>query len=307
MPEETAQPNPASTTQPPPPTHKNGIYIPRNEPGCISAERTERTTQRNYERLVADPYHGAIVIDAQSGRILFEERAGAYGYPASVTKLMTLLLTLEAIDRGEIQLSDRVLINNEVAGIGGSQLYLDPKEKNFSVEDMLYGIMVHSANDAARALGIHVAGSKAAFIERMNQRAKELGMRSTRYVSDHGLPPEDLSQPDISTAYDIALLSLACLRHPDTLTYSGRELIYLRDGDTMLATRNALAKRIDGYDGCDGLKTGYHKRGGWSLAATAERNGKRIVSVVLGSPSKDVRNAVSRRLLDRGFQIMESE
>ena len=121
MPEEAAQPSPASTTQPPPPTHKNGIYIPRNEPGCISAERTERTTQRNYERLVADPYHGAIVIDAKSGKILFEERAGAYGYPASVTKLMTLLLTLEAIDRGEIQLSDRVLINNEVAGIGGSR------------------------------------------------------------------------------------------------------------------------------------------------------------------------------------------
>ena len=159
MPEEAAKSSSASTTQPPPPTHKNGIYIPRNEPGCISAERTDRTTQRNYERLVADPYHGAIVIDAKSGKILFEERAGAYGYPASVTKLMTLLLTLEAIDRGEIQRSDHVLINNEVAGIGGPQLYLDPKEKNFTVEDMLYGIMVHSANDAARALGIHVAGS----------------------------------------------------------------------------------------------------------------------------------------------------
>ena len=186
MPEETAQPNPASTTQPPPPTHKNGIYIPRNEPGCISAERTERTTQRNYERLVADPYHGAIVIDAQSGRILFEERAGAYGYPASVTKLMTLLLTLEAIDRGEIQLSDRVLINNEVAGIGGSQLYLDPKEKNFSVEDMLYGIMVHSANDAARALGIHAASSKA-FIERMNQRERAVCARRgmSRIMGSH--------------------------------------------------------------------------------------------------------------------------
>ena len=112
------------------PTHENGIYIPRAEPGHLRADRRDRQTQRNYERLVAEPYHGAIVVDAQSGEILFEDRAGAYGYPASVTKLMTMLLTLEAIDRGEIQKTDRVVINNEVAGIGGSQLYLDPKEKN---------------------------------------------------------------------------------------------------------------------------------------------------------------------------------
>ena len=119
MPEEAAQPSPASTTQPHRLRIKMGSTFRVTNPDVYLLSVQMRTTQRNYERLVADPYHGAIVIDAKSGKILFEERAGAYGYPASVTKLMTLLLTLEAIDRGEIQLSDRVLINNEVAGIGG--------------------------------------------------------------------------------------------------------------------------------------------------------------------------------------------
>ena len=284
----------------------NGIYIPSSEPDRLRSDRSARYSEQNYTELVGYPYQCAIVVDAQTGEILVEERAHAFGYPASITKLMTLLVCLEAIDEGEIALSDRVKITDEVWNVGGSQLYLDPRETDLTVEDMLYGIMVHSANDAARALSLHVAGSKAAFIERMNQRARRIGMVATRYVSDHGLPPEDQTQPDISTPYDIALLALACLRHPETLTYTGTELIYLREGKTMLATRNALAKRVDGYAGCDGLKTGYHKRGGFSLAATATRNGRRIVAVVLGSPDKDTRNAVSRGLLDRGFEVLEA-
>jgi D-alanyl-D-alanine carboxypeptidase (penicillin-binding protein 5/6) len=284
---------------------RESIAMPGNRDGYLRSDRANRRTSKVYSKLVGTPCQGAIVVDARTGKILYEQRAAAYAYPASVTKLMTMLIVLEQVDAGMIRLEDKVKITSEVAKIGGSQVWLDPRETNFTVEDMLYALMVHSANDAARALALHVAGSKAGFVDMMNQKARELGMNSTVYHSDHGLPPTDGTQPDISTPYDIALLSLAALRHPGTLRYSSTELKYLRGGETMLATRNALAKRVDGYPGCDGLKTGYHGIGGWSLAATAERNGQRVISVVLGSPDKNTRNAHSRKLLDKGFESLK--
>lgn len=286
---------------------KTTIYTPSKEIGCIRVDRENRKTTKNFRKLTHDPYHGAIVIDAISGKILFEKHASSFCYPASVTKLMTLLITLEAIDRGEISKNDRIHINSEISGVGGSQLYLDPRETDFTVEDMLYGIMVHSANDAARALSIHIAGSKNAFVKLMNNKAKNLGMNSTIYYSEHGLPPEDDNkQPDISTPYDMALLALACLRHPETLNYTSKELIYLGKRQVMCVTRNALTKKIGGYIGCDGLKTGFIDRGGWSLIATASRNNQRIVSVVLGCKERDVRDSISRNLLDKGFELIEN-
>ena len=281
------------------------IAAPSNRAGYLRSDRPSRRTAKVYPKLVGAPYHGAIVVDARTGKILYENRATAYCYPASVTKLMTLLIVLDQVDAKVISLKDPIKISNEVAKIGGSQVWLDPRETDFTVEDMLMALMVHSANDSARALALHVAGSRQAFVDMMNQKARELGMNSTVYHSDHGLPPTDGTQPDISTPYDIALLSLAALRQPETLRYSSTELTYIRGGATMLATRNALAKRVDGYQGCDGLKTGYHGMGGWSLTATAERNGRRIISVVLGCPDKNTRNATSRKLLDKGFAALE--
>ena len=278
-----------------------GIATPGSIPGTIRADRPDSRTSKTYPKLVGDPYQSMIVVDAKTGRILAESRATAYAYPASVTKMMTMLIVLEQIDAGKIALTDTVRITDEVAQIGGSQIWLDPRETNFTVNDLLYALMVHSANDAARALALHVAGSKDAFVEMMNRKARELGMNSTVYHSDHGLPPTDGSQPDISTAYDISILSLALLRHQETLHYTETELKYLRDGKTMLATRNALIKRVDGYPGCDGLKTGYHGMGGWSLAATAEQNGHRIIAIALGCPDKQTRNSTVRKLLDQGF------
>ena len=280
------------------------IAVPGSSEGFLRSDRPARRTSNVYPKLVGNPYRGAIVVDARTGKILYESRATTYCYPASITKLMTMLIVLEQIDAGVIRLKDKVKITNEVAKIGGSQVWLDPRETNFTVEDLLYALSVHSANDAARALALHVAGSKAAFVDMMNQKARELGMNATKYHTDHGLPPTDGTQPDISTPYDIAILSLAALRHPETLHYTSTELKYIRGGETMLATRNSLAKRVDGYQGCDGLKTGYHGMGGWSLAATAERNGQRVISVVLGSPDKATRNATSRKLLDKGFQAL---
>ena len=286
------------------------IAIPGSRVGYLRSDRPNRRTSKVYSNLTGTPCRGAIVVDARTGKILYENRATTYCYPASVTKLMTMLIVLDQIDAGVVRLGDKVKITKEGLGVGGSQAYLDIRESGvFTVEDLLNAVVIHSACDAARILGIHVAGSKDAFIDMMNQKARELGMNSTVYHSEHGLPPSKGKQPDISTPYDVAILSLACLRHPETLRYTSTKLTYLplspiRKEKFMLANRNVLVGR-DPYPGCDGLKTGYHKIGGWSLAATAERNGHRVVSVVLGSPDKTTRNATSRKLLDKGFEALK--
>jgi D-alanyl-D-alanine carboxypeptidase (penicillin-binding protein 5/6) len=285
------------------------IAAPGTREGYLRSDRPNRRTSKVYSKLVGEPYQSAIVVDARTGKILYEDRAAAYAYPASVTKLMTMLLVLEQIDAGAISLTDKVEITKEVAGIGGSEVYLDSRESGFfTVDDLLKALTIHSANDAARALALHVAGTRAAFVDMMNRKAGELGMNSTVYHTEHGLPPSDGTQPDISTAYDIALLSLATLRHSETLGYTGTKLAWLpksaiRKEKFMLANRNALVGK-EPYPGCDGLKTGFHSRGGYSLAATAKQNGNRVISVVLGVANRDSRNATTCRLLDKGFQAL---
>jgi D-alanyl-D-alanine carboxypeptidase len=309
IPQPTEQVIPVEVVEMAPTTSLESIAVPGSREGYLRSNRPNRRTSKVYSKLVGDPYQGAIVVDARTGKILFEQRANTYAYPASVTKLMTLLIVLEQIDAGTIRLTDRVAITKEGLGVGGSQVYLDARESGaFTVNDLLYGVVIHSACDAALILGIHVAGINDAFIDMMNQKARELGMNSTIYHSEHGLPPGNGLQPDISTAYDVAILSMACLRHPETLRYTSTKLAYLplspiRKEKFMLANRNVLVGK-DPYQGCDGLKTGYHGIGGWSLAATAERNGQRVISVVLGSPDKVTRNANSRKLLDKGFEAL---
>jgi D-alanyl-D-alanine carboxypeptidase (penicillin-binding protein 5/6) len=281
-----------------------------NREGYLRSDRPNRRTRQIFAELKNDPYQSAIVVDARTGKILYENRAAVYSYPASITKMMTMLIVLEQIDAGVIRLSDRVKISKEVAGIGGSGVYLDVRESGaFTVENMLEALMIHSANDAAEALAFHVAGSRDAFVDMMNQKARELGMNSTTYHTPHGLPPGDGLQPDISTAYDVAILSLACLRHPETLKYTSTKLSWLplspiRDQKFMLANRNALVGK-DPYQGCDGLKTGYHSKGGSSLTATAKRGDVRVVAVALGCPNKSVRNIEIRKLLDKGFKALQ--
>lgn len=283
------------------------IAAPGTREGYLRSDRPSRRTSKIYPKLVGNPYRGAIVVDARTGKILYESRATTYCYPASVTKLMTMLIVLEQIDAGVISLNDKVKITKEVATIGGSEVYLDSRESGFyTVDDLMKALMIHSANDAARALALHVAGTRAAFVDMMNQKARELGMNATVYHTEHGLPPTDGTQPDISTAYDIAILSLAALRHPETLGYTETKLAWLpqspiRKEKFMLANRNALVGK-EPYPGCDGLKTGYHSKGGWSLTATAVQNGTRVVSVVLGVADRNSRNATSRKLLDKGFE-----
>jgi len=174
---------------------------------------------------------------------------------------------------------------------------------------MLEALMIHSANDAAAALAIHVGGSTATFVDMMNRKARELGMNSTTYHTPHGLPIT--AQPDISTAYDIAILSLAALRHPETTKLTGTKLAWLptnslRKEKFMLANRNHLVGK-DPYPGCDGLKTGYHAKGGFSLAATAKQGDDRVIAVVLGVADRNSRNATVKKMLDRGFAALKQD
>ncbi len=245
-----------------------------------------------------DPYIGAIVVDSATGRVILDDEADAKGYPASVIKLMDLLLVLEKARQGTIKLTDKVKVTAESVNIGGSQAYLK-KDESFTVDDLLYALMVKSANDAAVALAIHVAGSKESFVQLMNGKAQELGMTSTRFVSVNGLPPRRGQTPDVSTARDLTLLARAVLKYPDTLRYTSAKSCTFRNGSFAMSNHNHLLGVVEG---CDGLKTGYFSNAGFSIVATAQRNNSRIIAVVLGSRHRRTRDLKARGLLAQGFQ-----
>jgi serine-type D-Ala-D-Ala carboxypeptidase (penicillin-binding protein 5/6) len=247
------------------------------------------------------PYAGAIAIDAATGRVLFEDNADAPLYPASVTKLMVLLVLLDAIEEGRMNPAEPVTVTAEAAKIGGSQVYLK-KNEVFPVNDLIYALMIESANDAAAALAIHYAGSKAAFVDLMNARAREIGMKDTIFRSVHGLPPGRGQLPDVSTARDIATLSREVLKKPGALRYTStrRRPFRAHTGHPfMMTNHNKLLGRVEG---CDGLKTGYFRAAGYSIAATATKSNKRVIAVVLGASHAKVRNAKAKEMLAKGLR-----
>ncbi|MBL9129184.1 MAG: D-alanyl-D-alanine carboxypeptidase [Verrucomicrobiales bacterium] len=252
-----------------------------------------------------NPYLGAIAVDAATGRVLAEDQADVSGYPASMLKLMDLLLVLESIQRGELRLDDTATVSAKSAKTGGSQVWLAEKEV-FTVEDLLFALMIQSANDAAVALAERTAGSTEAFVERMNKKAQALGMTQTTFQSVHGLPPGAGQQPDRTTARDFSLLCRELvLRHPEALRYtSTREREFrpaVPDRKVIMRTHNHLLSQVQG---CDGLKTGYFFNAGFSVAATASRNGQRVIAIVLGSVDRKVRDAKAADFLARGFQAL---
>jgi D-alanyl-D-alanine carboxypeptidase (penicillin-binding protein 5/6) len=249
--------------------------------------------------MARSPYVGAIVVDAETGEVLFEDGADRKTYPASVVKMMDLLLVLEAVERNEVALDDAVRITADAAKTGGSQIYLKENEV-LVVEDLLYALMIQSANDAAMALAIHVGGSRDGFVSRMNARAEELGMTSTRFTSPHGLPPSTGQDPDLTTARDISRLARALLARPGAIRYTSTKTYAIRSGQFVMRSHNTL---LQSFPGCDGLKTGYFSAAGFSIAATASRGGKRMIAVVLGSESSRVRDQKTRDLLNLGFTL----
>jgi len=263
----------------------------RKAPTRPAAAATENTTA----------YKGAIVLDAATGKVIFEDRADYVGPPASVTKLMTFLIVHDRIARGDLTLQTPVHVNAEASKTGGSQVYLAEKEV-FPVEEMLYALMIASANDAATALAIHVAGSKAAFVELMNARARELGLHGTIFRSPHGLPPSNrsLQDSDQTSPRDLAKLSMHLLKHTPVLAYTSVKRRPFRPGlkQIDMDNHNNLLGKVAGVDG---LKTGFTRGAGFCLAATAQRNGRRVIVVTMGSPDSKTRDIKIAELLERGF------
>lgn len=248
-----------------------------------------------------DPYAGAIVVDAATGKALFEDGADVRAYPASITKLMVLLVILEAVEAGRLDLGEPVTVTSRASRIGGSQVYLMDDEV-FPVEELLYALIVKSANDAAAALAIHCAGNKEAFVDLMNKRAREIGMEDTVFRSVHGLPPGRGQLPDVSTPRDIAKLCRELLKRPDALKYTSTRVRAFRADAAEPFIMVSANRLLDRFEGCDGLKTGYFRAAGFSIAATAAKGDKRAIAVVLGASNEKTRNAKAREMLAAGLE-----
>jgi D-alanyl-D-alanine carboxypeptidase (penicillin-binding protein 5/6) len=253
--------------------------------------------------IASDPYVSALLVNAETGEQLFADNIDAPVYPASTLKLMALLIIIERIEQGTMKLDDMVQVTEEAYKMGGSQVYLDPKEQ-FPIEELLYALMVQSANDAAVALATHVAGSTENFVALMNKKAEELNMKNTRFYSVHGLPPAEGQKVDVSTARDFGILCRELAKRPEVFQYTGTSARDFRNGTFIMRNHNHLLEKVDG---CDGFKTGYFTAAGYSIAATAKRNGVRIIAIVMGSNDRKIRDAKATELLTSGFAVVPAK
>ena len=240
----------------------------------------------------------ACLMDVSTGTVLYEKNSHEKLAPASVTKVMTMLLIMEAIDSGKIKWDNTVTASEAAAAKGGSQIYLKVGE-TMSVSDMVKSIAVSSANDAACAMAEHLAGSESAFVDMMNARAKELGMNDTHFVNCTGLDDDENAKDHLTSAYDIALMSRELLKnHPDIKKFTTIWMDTVRDGAFGLSNTN---KMVRFYSGCTGLKTGFTSGAGYCLSASAEREGLELIAVVMGCDTSANRFAACKSMLDYGF------
>ncbi|MBO7403999.1 MAG: D-alanyl-D-alanine carboxypeptidase [Clostridia bacterium] len=237
----------------------------------------------------------AVLMEVSTGEVLYAKNADRALPPASVTKIMTLLLFMEEVDAGNIALDEEITVSEYAASMGGSQVYLEAGE-TMTAEELLKCVIIASANDAAVTLAEKVAGSEEAFVSRMNARAAELGMANTHFENVTGL--DDTAVKHLTSAYDIALMSRALLSHETIMKYSTIWMDSIRDGAFGLTNTNRLVRF---YPGITGLKTGSTSKAGFCMSATAKRDGMHLIAVVMGSPTRDIRNAAAKELLDYGF------
>ena len=240
----------------------------------------------------------SVLMDLETGTVLQENNAHEPLAPASVTKIMTMLLIMEAVDSGKIAMTDTVTASETAAAKGGSQIYLKAGE-TMTVSDMLKSIAVSSANDCACAMAEHLAGSEASFVEQMNAKAGELGMKDTHFVNCTGLDDDPEAARHRTSAYDIALMSRELMKnHPDIKKFTTIWMDTVRNGTFGLSNTNKLVRF---YQGATGLKTGYTSGAGYCLSATAQREGMELIAVVMGADTSANRNTACKQLLDYGF------
>ncbi len=239
------------------------------------------------------PCKSALLMEAESGRVLFAQSENERLPIASVTKIMTTLLVMEAIDSGKIKLTDTVTVGPEAAKMGGSQVYLEAGEQ-MTVDDMLKALVVVSANDATVAMAEHLAGSEQSFVALMNAKANELGMQNTHFENCHGLNEEN----HYSSALDVAIMTRELLKHELVLKYTNIWMDTIRNGAFGLANTNKL---IRFYNGANGMKTGFTDTAKYCLSGTAKRDGMQLIAVVIGADTSDIRFANTKKLLDFGF------
>jgi len=246
----------------------------------------------------AGPYASALLVDSTGGKILFAKSAEDPRPPASMVKMMVALLTFEALERGDVRLDQMVPISLAASRTGGSGVMLKAGER-LPLEDLVKAMLIASANGACVAIAEAIAGSQLSMIERMNARARELGMNETQYRTVNGLPPRTgKGLPDMTSANDQAILARKLLEHPAVLRYSSEEYMSIRNGTVRLRNTNHLVGHMDG---ADGLKTGYYRKAGFNLTATASRDGLRLVAVVMGCPTLQSRFLVAQQLMEWGF------
>src|SRR4051794_30608178 len=260
------------------------------------AHRVQKALQKIVESNET-PFVAGLLMEAKTGQILFEQDIHKPWPPASLTKMMLMLLVAEKIKQGALKLDEPIEVSARASKMGGSQVYLKQGE-HFTLEEMMKAIVIHSANDASEAVAEKIAGDADAFVVMMNQRAQDLGLKDTKYFNAHGLPPEKGQQPDVTSAYDTAMLARELVKYPEILKWSSTAKDSFRDGKFVLENTNHL---IGHFPGADGLKTGSYHEAGFNLAATAEREGMRLISVTMGSPTNKIRFREGARLLTMGF------
>jgi serine-type D-Ala-D-Ala carboxypeptidase (penicillin-binding protein 5/6) len=267
----------------------------------ISAYAKSVVPQHNSD-IVNVNFKSALLMEESSGKIIYEHNSHEKLAPASVTKIMTMLLAMEDIDSGKIKLSDKITATARAKSIGGTTMYLETGEVR-TVEEILKGIAIQSANDGAVAMAEYLGGTEESFIKRMNERAKQLGMMDTNFVNPMGFYDAN----HYTSAYDVAIMSRELLKHKKILDYSKIWQETISEGRKTPFTLTNTNKMLRGYNGCDGLKTGYVSEAKYCISATALRGSVRFIAVIMGAPTSKERSASASKLLNYGFAKFESK